>query len=102
MFAGVDPGSVNKSGIQAHVLDANDLLSLVHGDCVPDCYVVGGQAQFVGAGEWIARGERVRKGRDWLVEQMEDRPLDGPSQRLRQGLDLLPGVRGEADEAITH
>lgn len=28
---------------------------------------------------------------------MEDRALNGPPQRLRKGLDLLPGRPGEAD-----
>jgi hypothetical protein len=33
---------------------------------------------------------------------MKDRAVHRPPQRLRQGLDLLPGPAWEADEAITH
>jgi hypothetical protein len=35
--------SLTRSGIQAHVLDADDLLTFVHGDCVPDRHVVSGK-----------------------------------------------------------
>jgi len=83
-------------------LHADDLLTFMHGDGVPDGHIVGGQVQLVGARQRVVTGERVSKGRDWFVEQMEDRALHRPPQWLRQGLDLVPGGAGKADEAITH
>ncbi len=78
------------------MLHADNFLAFVLGDGVPDGHVIGGQVQFVGAGQWVVTRERVREGRDWLVQQMEDRALDRPPQRLRQGLDLVPGrARGK-------
>jgi hypothetical protein len=84
------------------VLHADDLLAFVIGDGVQDGHVIGGQVQFGGAGQWVVAGERVGEGRDRLVQQMEDRALDRLPQRLRQGLDFLPGRAWEADEAIIH
>ena len=52
--------------------------------------------------KWLVFGERVGKRRDWFFEQMEDRSLDCPSHWLGKGLDLLPGVAGESNLAITH
>jgi hypothetical protein len=49
------------------VLHANDFPALVLGDGVPDGHVIGGQVQFVGAGQGVVAGEGVREGRDWLV-----------------------------------
>lgn len=43
----------------------------------------------VGPGQRIIRGERIGKGRNRLVEQVEDRPLNRPPHRFGQGLDLL-------------
>ena len=74
---------VAMSGIEAHVLHADDFLSLMLGDGVPDGHVIGGQVQLVGAGQWVVARERVREGRDWLVQEMEDGALDRPPQRLR-------------------
>ena len=79
------------SGVEAHVLHADDFLALMLADGVPDGHVVGGQVQLVGAGQGVVLGERGREGRDRLVQQMKDRALHRPPQRLRQGLDLLPG-----------
>jgi len=90
------------SGIEAHVLHADDLVTFMHGDGVPDRHLVDRQVQFVGTGQGIVTRERIGKGRDWLVQQVEDRALNRPPQRLRQGLNLLPGGGREADEAITH
>jgi hypothetical protein len=56
----------------------------------------------VGTRQWIVTRERVRQGRDRLLQQVEDHTLDRPSQRLRQSFDLLPGCSRKADEAITH
>lgn len=71
-------------GVEAHVLHADGLLALMHGDGVPDRHIVGGQVELVGAGQGIVAGEWVGEGWDWLIDQVED---------LRWG---------EADEAITH
>jgi hypothetical protein len=38
-----DPALVAMSGIEAHVLHADDFLALMLGDGVPDCHVVGGR-----------------------------------------------------------
>jgi hypothetical protein len=35
-------------------------------------------------------------------KQMEDHPLNRPPDWLREGLDLVPGIPGEANKAITH
>ena len=49
------------------MLDADDLLIFMHGDCVPNCHVIGRQMQLVSTGERIVTWERIREGRDWLV-----------------------------------
>jgi hypothetical protein len=54
---------VAMSGIEAHVLHADDFLALMLGDGVPDGHVIGGQVQLVGAGQRVVAGERVREGR---------------------------------------
>lgn len=71
------------SRIEAHVLHADNFLAFAVGDGVLDGHVIGGQVQFVGAGQWVVASESIREGRDWLVQQMEDRALDRPPQRLR-------------------
>jgi hypothetical protein len=48
---------VAMSGIEAHVLHADDFLSLMLGDGVPDGHVIGGQVQFVGAGQGSSLGK---------------------------------------------
>jgi hypothetical protein len=63
---------VAMSGIEAHVLHADDFLALVLGDGVPDGHVIGGQVQLVGAGQRVIARERVREGRDRLVQQVKD------------------------------
>ena len=84
------------------MVHADDLLAFVHGDGVPDRYVVGRQVQLVGAGQGIIWRERICKDRNGLIKQVEDHPLDRPPQRLGQGLDLIPGQARETDQAITH
>src|ERR1022692_2206734 len=88
------------SGIQTDVLDADDLLTLIKRYHVPDRHVVGRQGQLVSSRPRIVGPQRIRECRDWLVKQVEYRALNRPAQRLRQGLDLLPGRSREADEAI--
>ena len=46
------------SRIEAHVLHADNFLAFVLGDGVPDGHVIGGQVQFVGAGQWVVARER--------------------------------------------
>ena len=41
------------SGIEAHVLHADDFLALMLGDGVPDGHVIGGQVQLIGAGQRV-------------------------------------------------
>lgn len=49
------------------MLDADDLLSLVYRNRVPNGHTVGGQMQLVGAGQRIIDRKRVREGRDRLI-----------------------------------
>jgi hypothetical protein len=84
------------------MLDADDVLTFVHDDRVPDRHVLSRQVQLVGTGQRVVIGEGIRQSRYRLFQQVEDHALDGPSQRPRQGFYLLPGRSGEADEAITH
>jgi hypothetical protein len=69
---------------------------------VPDGHAVRRQVELVSSGQRAVFGKRVGKRRDWFFEKVEDRPLNCPSHRLGKGLDLLPGVPGEANEPITH
>ena len=48
---------VAMSGIEAHVLHADNFLALMLGDGVPDGHVIGGQVQLVGAGQGASRGK---------------------------------------------
>ena len=56
------------SRVEADVLHADDFLALMIGDGVPDGHVIGRQVQLVGAGQRVLEGERVREGRDRLVQ----------------------------------
>ena len=78
------------------MLHADDFLALMLGDGVPDGHVIGGQVQLIGAGQRVIARKWVCEGRDRLVQQVKDRALHCPPQRLRQGLDLLPGRAREA------
>lgn len=64
-------------------------------DGVPDGHVGGGQVQLVGAGQRVVAGEGVREGRDRLVQQLKDRALHRPPQRLRQGLGFCQDEPGK-------
>ena len=44
----------------------------------------------------------VGKRRDWLLEQVKDRPVGGVPEWLRQSFDLVPGSVREAKDAVTH
>lgn len=65
--------------------------------------MVAGEVEYVGTWQRIIRREGVGQGRDRLIEQLEDRALDCPSQRLRQCLDLLPRLPGKRTaRSLTH
>jgi hypothetical protein len=83
------------------VLDADEFLTVVDRDCVPDRDVISGKMPFVGAGQRIVAREGLGEAWDRIVDQVEDRALDCPSQRLWESFDLLPGQLREADKAIT-
>ena len=48
---------VAMSGIEAHVLHADDFLALMLGDGLPDGHVIGRQVQLVGAGQRVVTGK---------------------------------------------
>ncbi len=48
----------------------------------------------VGVGERVLVGKRLGQRRDRFVNQVEDRPVGGVPQRLRQPLELVPGPSG--------
>lgn len=73
------------------MLDADDFLALVNNDGVPDRYFIRRKVQFVRSRRGIVNGKWVRQSRDRLVEQVKDRTLNSPAQRLRQSLDVEPG-----------
>ena len=50
----------------------------------------------------FASGKWVGKRGDWLFEQVEDRPVGGVPQCLRQSFDLVPGSVREATDPVTH
>ena len=53
-------------------------------------------------GSSAARDLHICNGTPSQVDHYRSSKLNRPSQWLRQGLDLLPGRSGKADEAITH
>ncbi len=59
-------------------------------------------AQFVCAWQGVVNRKWVRKSRDRLIQQVEDRALNSPARRPRQSLDVLPGGPRKPNEAITH
>ena len=56
----------------------------------------------VGAWQRIVLGKRVGKRRDWLLEQMKDRPVGGVPKWLQQSLELVSGSVREAEDPVTH
>jgi hypothetical protein len=56
----------------------------------------------VGAGQRVLVGKRLGQRRDWFFEQVEDRPVSGVPQRLRQSLKLVPRPVGETENPVTH
>ena len=51
----------------------------------------------VGAGYRVPFGKRLGQPWDWFVEQVEDRPVGGVPQRLRESFEFVPGPVGEAE-----
>lgn len=90
------------SGIDAYILHADDLLALMLGDGVPNCYVVGWQVQLVGAGQRVVAGERVGTGSSsrwkiarWTVQRSgcgraSISCQDEPGKRTRRSLTYSP------------
>ena len=68
VVTGLDGLAAAVSRVEAHVLHVDNFPAFVLGDGVPDGHVVGGQVQFVGAGQWVVAREGVREGRDRLVQ----------------------------------
>jgi hypothetical protein len=56
----------------------------------------------IGTWQRIYLGKRVGKRRDWLLEQVEDRPVGGVPEWLRQAFDFVPGSVREAKDPVTH
>jgi hypothetical protein len=56
----------------------------------------------VGARQRVRFGKRLGERGDRFVEQVEDRPVGGVPQRLRQCFELIPGPVGEAENPVTH
>jgi hypothetical protein len=94
------PEHPKASSIYSDVLNANDLLTFVRCDGVPDGHTVRGQVQFVRTWQRVIHRKRVRQDWDGFIQQVEDRALDCPSQWFGQGLDLLPRGAGKAGETI--
>jgi hypothetical protein len=50
----------------------------------------------------VCLGKWVGKRGDWFFEQVEDRPVGGVPEWLRQSFKLVPGSVREAKDPITH
>jgi hypothetical protein len=58
--------------------------------------------QAVGTRQWVPFGERVGQCGNWFFEQVEDRPVGGVPQWLRQCFDFVPGPVRKAEDQVTH
>lgn len=58
--------------------------------------------EVIGAGQGVYFGKWVGKRRDWLIEQVKDRPVGGVPKWLRQSLELVSGSVREAEDPVTH
>jgi hypothetical protein len=56
----------------------------------------------VGVRQRVRFGKRLGERGDRFVEQVEDRPVGGVAQWLRQSLEFVPGPAGEAENPVTH
>ena len=56
----------------------------------------------IGTWQRIYLGKRVGKRRDWLLEQVKDRPVGGISEWLWQSFDLVPGPVWKPKDPVTH
>jgi hypothetical protein len=94
---------LESSGVGFDVLhDDDDLAVWAFCDRVPDGQAVRREVQAVGAWQGICFGERVGERRDWFIEEMEDRPVGGVAQWLRESFELVPGPVREAEDPVTH
>ena len=64
-------------------------------DRVPDRQAVRRKMETVGTWQRIYLGKRVGERRDWLFEQVKDRPVGGVPQWLRQSFKLLQVLSGK-------
>jgi hypothetical protein len=71
-------------------------------DRVPDGQTVRRKVKTIGTWQRIYLGKRVGKRRDWLFEQVEDRPMGGVPEWLRQSLKLVPDSVREAKDPVTY
>jgi hypothetical protein len=60
-------------------------------DRVPDRQAVRRKMETVGTWQRIFLGKRVGECRDWLFEQVKDRPVGGVAKGLRQSFEFVPG-----------
>ena len=56
----------------------------------------------IGTWQRIYLGKRVGKRRDWLLEQVKDRPVGGISEWLWQSCDLVLGPVWKPKDPVTH
>jgi hypothetical protein len=56
----------------------------------------------VGTWQRVLIGKWVGQRWDWFVEQVEDCPVGGVPERLRQCLQVVPGSVREAKNPVTH
>jgi len=71
-------------------------------DRVPDGQTVRRKVKTIGTWQRIYLGKRVGKRRDWLFEQVEDRPMGGVPEWLRQSFKLVPDSVREAKDPVTY
>ena len=55
----------------------------------------------IGTWQRIYLGKRVGKRRDWLFEQVKDRPVGGVPEWLRQSFEVVPGPVWEPKDPLT-
>ena len=68
---------------------------------VPDGQAIRRKMKTIGTWQRIYLGKRVGKRRDWLFEQMKDRPVGGVPEWLRQSFEVVPGPFWEPKDPVT-
>ena len=56
----------------------------------------------VGTWQGVNFRKWLGKRRDWVFEQVKDRPVGGVPKRLRQSFELVPGPFREPKDPVTH